>query len=551
MPLPDINPILKAADAFTASSAKTTADIQGYRDSQANLAVSIGENNEEAILNRGIVTRVKDLADLQTQNARIKAGSIFGTDLTLQGEVVSQAVDSINRAYADKKAATDAIEKNNSVSFMDNPLQYIVNQFKHNDLVDRYNIAETRESDATKYLTDITALSSASAKNQENFNASLTAAAIEAKTAEAAELAGAALNKARIDGIAYNVEAIKEAQSISVQDLSVKFQKLGAENAQQQLKLAMDNYALHKQEFDWKKREKADANLTDSYIIDRMNKGFQTLYGANAPDLTNNRLMAKQMLALLKTGGAVGKEAADAFMAGQSGVIAGTPSQLVDLLKSGVRPEFTSDQTSIKSLFEDVIDKINVDKAGRVIDKKVEAESIDVAARAKLDDMLREVKPGDPKNIFNIPTPLKIIQASPPIAALPLVQKVLLPTMQAANGDGKVFENASSVYSAAIAAIQSGKITVTEAADGYTALYQRGVELNLKSKNIQKFGLVPTEAMRSYKTSVEVDPTALWGGTKIIDNTSPAEVRRSMLITLGKKAVANTVFDPTGQLVPN
>jgi len=95
----DINPILQAAQSAQNTIKSGTAGIIAARDTQAELSNSQAEAQNAIGLNNVIIENAKNSAALATQNARLKAGAIFGADLSQQGEALTEATQVWNDAY--------------------------------------------------------------------------------------------------------------------------------------------------------------------------------------------------------------------------------------------------------------------------------------------------------------------------------------------------------------------------------------------------------------------------------------------------------------------
>jgi hypothetical protein len=270
-----------------------------------------------------------------------------------------------------------------------------------------------------------------------------------------------------------------------------------------------------------------------------MQKGFEVLYGKNAPDLSaGGGKLAKQYLTLLKSNTPAGKEAAEAYLAGQSGVIAGTPANMIEILKTpmGGGIDFTPQQVPIKKMFDQAITEITSMPVQTAPKTKQEAEALlNAAVGNKVNEMLKKIEPGS-SNLFNIGAIPAIIQM-PGVKESALVQKVLAPAVTS----GVTLDNPKQVYAATMVAVKNGTIKLEDAVDGYTTLYQKGVETNLATRNLPKFGIVPTENMRTYRTEIDVAPPSagnMFGSSAVIDNTNKNDVKRAMSKSLAMEAVS-------------
>jgi hypothetical protein len=129
MGLPNLNPILAASKSAEASIDSASTQIQQGRSSQQKLMDATASAQLDIGLNNTIIQEQKDSADLATQNARLMIGAITGTDMNQQGEVLTGLVDTLNGAYKQKAQLLQGMQEKQSVGFMDNPLQHILNQF--------------------------------------------------------------------------------------------------------------------------------------------------------------------------------------------------------------------------------------------------------------------------------------------------------------------------------------------------------------------------------------------------------------------------------------
>lgn len=525
------NPILAAASAAQSQMANAGIEIASARQSQADLATETANAQLDIGLNNQIIEGAKNTAALSEQNARMKAGAIFGADLSLQGEQISKATEIWQAAYERQLSAAQAIEAKDAVGFTDNPLQYIINQFTVNQDIEAHNAALGVKTVAKQHIDEINALSNQTAKNQANFTQSITQASLDAASKNTLNTALLAANKAKIESLGYNVQGLQDAVQMSKEQLGVMFNVQSMQNQQAQLKLAMDNYALHKEEFEWKQADHAAAEATDEYLIGRIQKGLESMYGDRAPNLNANPKLAKTYLALMKSNTPAGKEAVDAYMAGgASGVLAGNAGQVIDMMKSGVNLQFTPAQQPIKQLLNsahsEFVGAINAGTIAKPTNAGEFNRAVSGVVEKKIGEMLKNVKPGDGDNFFNIGSVDQILKM-PGVADTALTQKVLGPATAA----GVKFDDPKQVYATVTAALANKQITVNEAVEGITALYQKGVKTNLETRQLVKFG-IPLPTNMPYNTQVQTDPKALLGGTELINLTDKAQVTRALMKTL-------------------
>lgn len=535
----DINPILQAAQAAQETVRASSANIISARNTQAELANSQAEAQTSIGLNNAIVLNAQNSAALATQNSKLKAGAIFGADLGQQGEMLTEATQVWNTAYQQQLSSAKAIQEKDSVSFLDDPLQFIINQFTVNDDIRAHNAAMQVKDTAKSHIDEINAMSDATARNQVNFSQSITQASIDAASQIALKTAEIAAAEAKSKGVGYNIEGLQAAINASKEDLAIKFNVLNAKTQQENLQLQLDNFSLHKQEFQWKKDDRETQYAADEMIVGRIQKGLQSIYGSQAPDLNNNPKAAKQYLSLFKSNSPAGKEAVEAFMLGGAGTF-GNPATVVDLLKSGVNVKFTPSQEAIKNLFEsadrELDAKFKIDPLKTPKDARERQQMLNAEIKNKLDQMARNIDPGSSTNVFNVGSTAALI-TMPGVKDTALVQKVLGPAIAA----GARLSDPTQLVSAAVAAVNRGQIKLEDAIGGITALYQKGVETNNQERDFVKLGIAPP---RTYNTTLKTNQNAIFGGSDIVNLTEANSVKRAVLRMMATSRLSGSVSSP-------
>jgi len=529
------NPILDAAYSSAANTSQVVADdsnaIVNARTSQAALSDNDASLQLDVGANNAIINQVKGQAALQQQAAALKAGAIFGTNIMDQGEQISGLAQVQANAYQQKMSALQDIQAKDSVGFMDNPLQYIVNQFSVNDDIRKHNAALDIQQAAGARIDELNQQTNATVTTQKNFEINVTQAAIDAGAKNTLDTAQIAANKAEMDGLGYNIDGLTTAVNASKEQTALNFQVLGAQNAQQQVSLAMQNFALHKQEFQWQ-QDKHDADVeTDEMIADRIQSGLKVMYGDKAPDLTSSPKLTKQYLTLLKSNTPAGKEATDAYMAGQTGVIGGNPAQVIDSINSGISLNFTPAQEPVKKILDLATQTVQQGVAQGTVTKANYQAALNQAVASRIADYSKDIEPGSATNPFNIGAVGTLIQM-PGVNTTPLAATVLAPAVAA----GAKFDDPKQVYATALDAVNKGTISLADAADGIVSLYQKGVATNLQARQLTKFGIVAPNMGMSYNTQIQTNPNALFGGNEIVNLTDKNAVMRAMNKTLASSA---------------
>ena len=527
MPLPDITKLLASAQEAFDLSASGSKEIAVTRDSQRVMTEQVALSQIAEGQAKYTVIAADEAGKLQSQAARLKAGAAFGADLNQQGERISELAMLQNQTQEARLALSQSIAAKQSVSFLDNPLEYVVNQFTVGGDISKFNALADVEDTVTKSIEDITRLSSAVAQNQKNFEVTVTQASADAKAQEALLNAEQQATVTRISGLNYNIEAVKAAMDASKEQMGIRFSVNQALNAQESLKLQMANHALAVQEAKYRKEDREEKAHTDDYLAARIVKGYQVLYGDNAPEMLSPSEV-KVMVGLMKSGTPAGQEATRAYLAGVSGAVAGNPAQVIDMIGRGLPIQFTPAQATVKGVFEKAVAEVR--NRGMLPKDDAERQQImNLEVNKILSKMSKEVKAGDGDNIFQIPD-VKRVMTLPGVVDTPFVQKILSTSQVDVN-------NPKMVYNEALRGVKEGKLTVDQAAEGVLSVYQKGVALNIASKNLPRLGIAPSTKelkLNDYNTPIEVIPGALFGGSKTVNLTSREDVTRAMLKTMSR-----------------
>ena len=539
MPLPDITKLLASAQEAFDASASGAAEIAVTRDSQRVMTEQVAMSQIAEGQARSTVIAAEEAGELQSQAARLKAGAAFGADLNQQGERISELAMLQNQTQEARLALSQSIAAKQSVSFLENPLEFVVNQFTVGGDISKFNALADVEDTVTKSIEDITRLSSAVAQNQKNFEVTVTQASAEAKAQEALLNAEQQAIVTRISGLNYNLEAVKAAMDAPKEQMGIRFSVNQALNAQESQRLQMANHALAVQEAKYRAEDREEKKQTDGYLASRIIKGYQVFYGDKAADMITPGDV-KQMVALMKSGTPAGQEATRAFMAGESNKVAGSPAQVIDMIGRGLPIQFTPAQTPVKGVFEKAVAEVR--NRGMLPKDDAERQQImNLEVNKILSKMSKEVKAGDGDNVFQIPD-VKRVMTLPGVVDTPFVQKILSASQVDVN-------NPKMVYNEALRGVKEGKLTVDQAVEGVLSVYQKGVEVNIASKNLPRLGIAPSTKelkLNDYNTPIEVAPGAMFGGTKTLSLTRREEVTRAVLKTLGLTYAADPLVKSIG-----
>lgn len=542
----DLSSVLEQTNQFTSQAAKAANDLFNLSTEQAVASSEDSDLQRSIGLNNQVIESAKLGAEFATQNAKIKGANALGTNIKDQGEVLTSLSTSILDLIKQKDVALQTIKAKQSVGLFDDPLQYIMNQVtlpddiaKHNAINEDLNARETAVETLNK-------LSQSTNLTQSQLTESITQAGMEATSKNTAAAATLAANKSSRDALAYNAQGITAALNVSKEILGSEFNVINAQNAQTHIDIALQHLELSRQEFDFRKQEKAISDAarnketdTDSYVMSKVNDGL-TRMGMSPIPLGSPR--AGSILALVKTNSPAGKLYAEAFqisqdseLAGGATILAPSPARAVELINTVPGIKLTGPQMAVKELLGNAVQIVATEaaKPGSTINLKDSGSrnaAINFEATNILSKQAAKIIPGDQTNVFNIPSLGTLINASPEMQKLPVVAKVLAPAIAA----GVDVSDPDKAFSLVGAALNAKTITYPEAIE-LTSVYSRGVKVNMEARQLQSLGLnlIPRNStdpsIYSYNVPITAgDPKSGLNSKAIVDLTKPDQVGRAL-----------------------
>lgn len=549
--------LLSQVNSFRAGADTATQQVLAALDAQNQINNSTVNTYKQQATDDATVAAAKLAADYKTQLARVKGANSVGANLNDSSEVITGLAAAAADAQKRKDEALAAIQQKDSVSFLDSPIQYILNQFTINDDIAKHNIANQQLESAHNRIMEVNAEAQQTAATQNAINEPLTAASMEAATRNAAVQATVNANNARIQGLQYGVQGIQFALGAKKEALEALFQAKQAQNSEQSLSLQQQGLELQQKsfeqqqyEFNLRRQDKQEQDKIGQSVIDTINLGRKALLGPNAEPLDD--ISGKLALGALKSKGELSDELKKYYDAGERARLTGkasygsTPAQAADTLKT-VPAQINPTQNAVKGILEQAardtndalktadVPGMNKNPAFAGMDKK-NKDSINAAYNARsqqiLNDAAKVIKPGDNDNPYQISSINNLAAKSPTIQSLPVYQKVLKPLVDA----GVQLTDPKQIMSAVSDAVAKGTITHKEALD-ISTIYHVGVAANMAMRNFEGFGLKPSW---SYNAKVTTDPGA-WGSDEIIDLTKPDDISRAILKSQASRIRSNLI----------
>lgn len=556
--------ILAAITANDEVQRDSTGMLLGKTAEQSSLTGTIADLIGSKGANDTIIAAQKNAADLSMQTARIQAANIFGTDISKQTEALSTLNEQANKAYADRDTALQDIQKKQSTTIFENPLEYLLNKFTINQDIARHNAADQRITNAEDRIAKLNSATQSTIVTNNQLGESLTAATQEAATRNVAILAEQEVAKVKIAGIGYNIQGISDVSKWSQKKLDNTFSYANALNAQQgiqnalaQLSLSQEKFEHEKVEFGIKQQNIQDQKQFDMDAVTKINKGIEALTGGKGTSL--NDVTGRQALALMKGNSPLADKFFKYYQAGENSMIAGVPiiapsiGQAADVLgDKNINVQLVPAQLAVKTIVDDSVaefkrrhGEMNLPESKIDLkDKNTVAAAITKIGNEITEAKASNIKPLDGTNPFNIGSLNGVADNSEVVRNLPVWKTVFEPL----TSKGLQLTDPKQVVQLTAEAIADKKITYQEALE-ITTIFQQGTALNAAARQFQSMGITPRYSYRSEAPSTLtgrdefgiVDST-----TDIIDYTKPDQVSRILGKLLSQKLQVGQRYTPFG-----
>lgn len=526
---------------------KTKEQLQ---NNEAAFVASQSGANAAAALSEAAAKTLKATAEAQAtivredltsrmvvENAQRAAALAAGYDPAIGAGPLLDRIKKVNEKGSEVVDLTKKLRAERSVKVWENPMAWLQANFLSDTEEQVVYASQELQAESTT-LQNLNAAVQQTARTAEATAQTVTAAKIEAATKVAATDATLKAYQAEQEGIRFRTAAVTARAELSNADLNALHTLRGAQMAEQNYQLNLQQEARAREQFEWQKELKKIAEeerktgiALDSYVIETINYGNKLL---NRPEITG--LDAKAMVQFFKKGGS--EELNKLYQIGLSHrmnpknpIIGATPAEAYSNIVS-LQGQVTESQKGVLEVMRDVqqaLPKTAFDpKTG-----KVDSVLYNKAIKEAFDAQFQLIRAGS-GNPFDVGDITPYITSTPQLQSLPLVQKVLGPAITAKTSlnDPKV------VLDLTIEAAKRGEISLPDAVTGIINTYQRANAINQAGRGFISFGIVPPQGGLAYNAR-------LGFGTNV-NLADPVAVGRYMSIELAKST--SGMFNPGGPI---
>jgi hypothetical protein len=505
-----------AAAAFSEASAAT---LRATADAQAT------------------VIRETMLAQQKVEQAKRTAALAAGYDPATGAGPLLDRITALNQKGSEVIDLNKKLRAERSVKIWENPMAWLQANFL-SDTQEQVVLAAQELQTESAVLNDLNNAVQQTSRTAEATAQTITAAKIEASEKVAATEAQLKAYQAEQEGIRFRTAAVTARAELSNANLNALHTLRGAQLAEQNYQLNLQQEARMREQFNWQKEykriqdeEKKTEKDLEGYVAETINYGNKLL---GRPELTGMDM--KAMVQLFKKGGS--EELARIYQIGLSyrmnpknPIIGTDPTSAYDNIVS-LQGSVTESQKAVLEVMRDVRDTLPRTafdpKTG-----KVDSKAYNKAVQDTFAAQFQAIRPGS-GNAFDVGDVTPYVQASPELQSLPFAQKILLPAITAK----QPLQDPKILIDMGIEAAKRGELSVPEVISGVINTYQRANAINQAGRGFVSFGIVPPQGGLAYNARL--------GFGQNVNLADPVAVGRYISIELAKSMSGK--FNPGGPI---
>lgn len=516
----------KAAEVTTISNAQKAQVITA--ESEAAL--------RQVAQDQAAIVRQQQTAELQAQNIRRSAALAAGVNPDTGAGTILDLISTIRTTIDATKPVLEQYNKEQTTRLIDDPLTWIKAQVDWDNTGAKLQAGVRTLEIADKQLGAVNGALQQSARTAETLKESVTAATIDASARVAGTDAMLRAQQAAIEGLKFNATEVQAAATGSRERLDALYNVLGSQRQEEQMRMALENFNLQKEKFNWEKEERALAReaknagkLADDLSLSYIN---QSLASFGQP--TINAQEAATQLQLFKSGAS--KDLAYHYQNGRRIAVTGvsmlgsTPAEAVAVL-SEIPSSLPTARAEVAVILAQAKAALDSSKRPDLADEKgnqgKRAAFINQTVNEMIAQMSAAIVPNS-SNLFDVGDLRSYLgdgktTGISQLQNLPFTTKLLRPAIEA----GQPLNDPKLIMGLTIESVKRGDLTSTEAIDGLTQVYRRANEINQAARGFTGFGIVPPANGKTYNAQL-----GAFGRT--VNLTDPVAVSRYLSTELAQ-----------------
>ena len=468
---------------------------------------------------------------LQAQQASRQIADSLGANPETQNFKLAMLGQSFWDNFNVANAEADKIAKKRSVGFLDNPLEWIANQFTLDSDIARHDAAARNANVAIGAMQQINATVTSSATAQKSIAETVTRDSIAQQMKSAEIMSQLTQMDMQQKNLSYDLEGIKllQAGNERMMDRATKINQIQVQ--QQQLAISQGHLALAQ-------AEAADRAKMRSAELEKLNEekaGWQEAtraYNVGAGTLGLPAVSEGELKQRIKFGGETAKKDFEQnYQIGISraatgqGIIAATPGQAAITIaqkRAPLNPGMQETKDFLMGTMQQAVTQAQALDPTKPLKPDAVAQATTELASQRGIAMAKDVGK-DPfgKNIYKAPD-YKTMMDVPSVGKSVFGQKIVGP--QIAGGGSAT--NPETLIDAGLVAVSAGQMTYRDFVDGFVNYFNEAKNWNNATKN---FKAVAMPLQSTYKASVYNGTSSPFRRTNIVDLSDRAQVENFLL----------------------
>jgi hypothetical protein len=521
--MPDLNDILADVGTFLVQSSSSEPLLkENFRKGE------IITGNIQAMLDAAggdqeLVKRTQETAALQAQKTLAARAAAVGVDVNAAADRITSLMTDIQASHKEVDSALTTVRQKREVNPFEHPIDYVVSALTLPFAEDKLKGAVDTANTKVQQLSQINTAVQQTAQTYAALKESTSAASVEANAKLASLEARINAQKAALEGIKYNTQGIQVAQEASKDRLAMLFHAQTAIDTEIRLQTDLDSLKLRKEEFQWRKEEKAlvdqartEGKQVDELVIEKINLS-RASFGLTPID----GLEAKSALTALKSGAS--KDLAYHYENGDriknTGVpfIGANPAESITALKN-IPVNLGEHAKATVELLKDAETALQANKTIDQKNKTAVDQFLNSHVQASVKQQYSMVTPG---NLFDIGD-IRSYASLTGISDLGITKKLIEPAIKS----GQPLDNPKMVMGLVTKMVSDGTLSSAEAQE-LAVVYQKGVLLNQASRRFTGYGIVLPNNGKNYYTRLP--------GLGVVDMADPTVISRALARDLSEK----------------
>jgi hypothetical protein len=503
---PVLDQIFKQTDTAIAQSESVRAANMDLIREAERMQIDVSKSYTDLAAAERLVSLTKSAGELQAQKAIQRDAFAAGLDPGSTSNDMIDALAKSREATHETEALMKKWRSNQTLSFLDDPAQWVVNRMEESTLKEQLTQSAAMADFQNKRAQNLAQNVQQATITENAIKTTISAASAEAAATVVATEAEIRARKAAFEGFAANNKGVQFALDATKEQLGFLYNKKNAMAQEQNTEIALKNLDIRKKEFEFNSEmrleaveAKKEAKSVDEWALSRIRRGMLS-YGFS-DNITGPAV--KNLMQLYRAGDPdmikyfkSGMYSFSIDPTGSKSIIGTTPAESARGLSTG--HNLPPGRSGARGILERAVEAAADPK--NMLDPKKDPAKYDQF----INKFVKQEVTRDAENIT--PTSARFIgdlksylgDAETPgigaLMALPISQKVFAPII----AKGQALNDPTLIRSLGVQAVLKGVITSSDYTSGLSQIFSQANEINLQSNDYVGLGIRIPNAGKDY-----------------------------------------------------